>query len=561
MDMTQLQTIWREHLSPAETEQMDHMMQKERERLFGGELSFGTAGIRAPMAPGPAGINRFTIARTAFGIAGWLSESGLEKTCVIACDSRHNSRAFSHLCARILAQEGIRVFLFDRPAPTPLLAFAVRYLSGSLGIVISASHNPPEDNGLKCFDTKGAQLGAEISEQILKSIHRIPWFLLPQDSLEELENAGLILPVASSVWQAYYEQVLNQIENPTHIRGLKVVYTPLCGTGGEPMRTVLERLGAQVHMPQSEALPSGEFATCPRPNPEEGASFAQAFLLAERIGPDVILATDPDADRLAAAVPTENGFYQLSGNELGCLLMDYFLQTQTQISRPVVISSVVSTPLASVIAEHYGCRIQTVLTGFKHIGSAIDNLEQNGDETQFLFGFEESCGFLKGSYIRDKDGILAGALVCELAAVCRRAGMTLLDRWQELQSRFGYCLTELETVDLQDCRQKRQWEGAVNTLRSSPPEKIGDRIVRQTADYLAGVIRKRGEIQPTGLPAESMVGLWTRTGGRVLIRPSGTEPKLKLYFSALAARQEEARAEIEVLKQAVYQLAEREAEQ
>ena len=398
--------FWRNASLPADVLQELDSIQNDEEELkgrFGSDLQFGTAGMRGIMGAGSNRLNRYTVRRAAQGMAAWLSGTDLPQKAAIGYDSRHNSRLFAEVCAVAFAEAGIHTYLYDRLAPTPMLSFAVRELGCGCGIVISASHNAGAYNGVKCYGPDGCQMTDEPAAIVTEKIAAIDFFIPEKKSFREFMDEGLISYIGQDIWEKYYTTVLAEAVEPEMIRsaGLDVVYTPLCGTGNEPVREILGRLGVNITVVSCQEKPDGDFKTCEYPNPETDAALNESCKVAKNAPCDVILGTDPDADRVAIAVPDGDGFRKLSGNELGCLLMDYVLKARTaRNDLPVgaeVVRSIVSSPLADQVAAHYGVAIKTVLTGFKYIGGEILELEQKGEQNKFVFGFEESCGYLKGT--------------------------------------------------------------------------------------------------------------------------------------------------------------------
>lgn len=514
---------------------------EELKGRFGSDLQFGTAGMRGVMGAGSNRLNRYTVRRAAQGMAAWLSSTQLPKKAVIGYDSRHNSQLFAEVCAVAFAEAGIHTYLYDRLAPTPMLSYAVRELGCGCGIVISASHNSGEYNGVKCYGPDGCQMTDEPAAIVTEEISKIPYFIPEKKSFAEYMAEGLISYIEQPVWEKYYETVLAEAIEPRVIKevGLNIVYTPLCGTGNEPVREVLGRLGVNITVVQCQEKPDGDFKTCEYPNPETDAALNESYKIADKVACDVILGTDPDCDRVAIAVPAGNGYRKLSGNELGCLLMDYILKARTARKDipdgAIVVRSIVSSPLADQIAKHYGVTMKAVLTGFKYIGGEILELEEKGEENKFVFGFEESCGYLKGTYARDKDAVVASMLVCEMAAALKKNGKTILDALDEVYSTFGYYLALVQSVELKGADAMQKAAALMTNMRATVPASIGGAKVTGVNDYQAGLSKdlNSGNTSVIALPKSNVLEFLLGTSGSVIVRPSGTEPKVKFYYTAV----------------------------
>lgn len=517
--------------------------EEELKGRFGSDLQFGTAGMRGIMGAGSNRLNRYTVRRAAQGMAAWLSSTDLPQKAAIGYDSRHNSQLFAEVCAVAFAEKGIETYLYDRLAPTPMLSFAVRELGCGCGIVISASHNAGAYNGVKCYGSDGCQMTDEPAAVVTEKISQIPYFIPEAKSFAEYMEQGIIHYITQDVWEKYYDTVLAEAVNPDVIRsaGLNIVYTPLCGTGNEPVREILGRLGVNIAVVKCQEKPDGDFKTCEYPNPETDAALNESYKVAQSEPCDVILGTDPDADRVAIAVPCADGFCKLSGNELGCLLLDYILSARSaQQDIPegaITVRSIVSSPLADRIAEHYGVTMKAVLTGFKYIGGEILELENKGEENKFIFGFEESCGYLKGTYARDKDAVVASMLVCEMAASLKKQGKTILDALNELYNTFGQYLAHVQSIELTGSDAMEKAAKMMSDLRNAVPESIGGAKVTCVRDYRSSISKDvvTGKETRIELPKSNVLEFLLGENGSVIARPSGTEPKVKFYYTAVAA--------------------------
>lgn len=537
--------VWCSANLPADVKQELAKIENNEEELkgsFGGHLQFGTAGMRGIMGVGTNRLNKFTVRRAAQGMAAWLASTDLPQKAAIGYDSRHNSKEFAEVCAVAFAEKGIKTWLYDRLAPTPMLSFAVRELGCGCGIVISASHNAGAYNGVKCYGPDGCQMTDEPAAVVTAKIAEIPYFIPESKTFDAYMQEGLICYIDQELWEKYYTAVLSECVSPEIVNkaGLNIVYTPLCGTGNEPVREVLGRLGVNITVVSCQEQPDGDFKTCEYPNPETDAALAESYKVADKALCDVILGTDPDADRVAIAVPDGKGGYQkLTGNELGCLLMEYTLKARAAKKDipqgAIVVRSIVSSPLADRIAERYGVDMHAVLTGFKYIGGEILQLEQIGQEEKFIFGYEESCGYLKGTYARDKDAVLASMLVCELAAALKLSGKTILDALNEMYTNYGYYLSKVQSVELTGADAMEKAAKMMSDLRSNAPKAIGGTDVTVIRDYGSRIAKdvQQGTETMITLPKSNVLEFVLGERGSVIVRPSGTEPKVKFYYTAV----------------------------
>ena len=520
--------------------------EEELKGRFGSDLQFGTAGMRGIMGAGSNRLNRYTVRRAAQGMAAWLSSTNLPQKAAIGYDSRHNSQLFAEVCAVAFAEAGVQVWLYDRLAPTPMLSYAVRELGCGCGIVISASHNAGAYNGVKCYGPDGCQMTDEPAAVVTEKISQIPYFIPETKSFSEYMSDGVICYIQQDIWEKYYNVVLAEAVAPEKIAkaGLNLVYTPLCGTGNEPVRAVLGNLGVNITVVSCQEQPDGDFKTCEYPNPETDAALNESYKVADNAPCDLILGTDPDADRVAIAVPDGNGYKKLSGNELGCLLMDYILKARAEKGDipegAIVVRSIVSSPLADRIAAHYGVTMKAVLTGFKYIGGEILELEQRGEENKYLFGFEESCGYLKGTYARDKDAVVASMLVCEMAADLKLQGKTILDALNDLYAQYGLFLAHVQSVELTGADAMDKAAKMMSDLRENAPAEIGGVPVSVMRDYRSSVETDLTSGTQTAilLPKSNVLEFILGQQGSVIVRPSGTEPKVKFYYTAVAKDEE-----------------------
>ena len=543
MDYLERYEFWRENapLSDKEREALLAMKADDDEvkGAFGAELQFGTAGIRGIMGLGTNRLNEYTVRRTAQGLAAWLCATSLPQKCAIGYDSRHNSRLYAEICAAALAERGIHVYVYHELAPTPMLSYAVRQLQCGCGIVVSASHNAGAYNGIKCYGPDGCQMTDEPAAIVFREISAIPYFVPAKQSFDELLEAKSVEFIAPELWERYYQTVLNERVATVPSDNLNLLYTPLCGTGNKPVREVLGRIGVNVDVVKVQEQPDGDFKTCEYPNPETDAALNESYKIAVHTHPDLILGTDPDCDRVAVAVPEGEGFRKLSGNELGCLLLDYILgelSAQGKLPQsPVAVRSIVSTPLADKVAAKYGVKMKSVLTGFKYIGGEILALEEKGEEDRFVFGFEESCGYLKGTYARDKDAVVASMLTCDLAAKLKHEGMNLAQKMDALYAELGYHEAKVISIELKGPNAMELSAKFMADFRAAIPTELCGISVTSCTDYQSRVALDMvtGEKTSVLLPKSNVVTLVLGEKGSVIVRPSGTEPKVKLYLTAV----------------------------
>ena len=529
--------------------------EEEIEDRFYRDLEFGTGGLRGVIGAGTNRMNFYTVRKATQGLANYIIKQGSqEKGVAIAYDSRRFSPEFALEAALCLNANGIKAYLFDALRPTPELSFAVRKLGCTAGIVVTASHNPPEYNGYKVYWEDGAQITAPKDVEIVAEVKAITdYHTVKTMSEADAKAQGLLAIIGKEIDDAYMVELKKQIVHPEIIKEvadeIKIVYTPLHGTGLVPVKRVLSELGFKnVYVVPEQELPDPEFTTLAYPNPEDPAAFELAIKLAKEVGADIILATDPDADRVGIAMKCPDGSYELvSGNEVGVLLLDYIaagrIEKGTMPEKPVAVKSLVSTPLADAVAEHYGVELRNVLTGFKWIGDQIANLEAAGEVDRFIFGFEESYGYLAGPYVRDKDAIIGSMLICEMAAYYRSIGSSLKQRLEEIYAQYGRYLNKIDSFEFPGLSGMDKMSGIMEDLRKNPLEEIAGYKVASVIDY--------EKTEETGLPKANVLVYKLENNETVIVRPSGTEPKIKIYYTTLGKDLAEAEAEKEKLAEAL----------
>lgn len=522
--------------------------EKEIEDRFYTELAFGTGGLRGVLGMGTNRMNVYNIRRATMGLAHYLQAQGIaDKGVVIAFDSRIKSDVFAKETALTLAAAGVKAYLFDALRPVPILSYAVRHLGTAAGVVITASHNPPQYNGYKVYASDGAQIAPEAADAVTGFIRALAYEQCQPMAEAEAREKGLLQIVGNrEVDDAYIAMVKTLAQRPELLekrgKDLNIVYTPLHGSGNVPVRRLLHELGVShaTVVPQQEK-PDGRFPTVTAPNPEDPAAFKLAIPLANEVGATTVFGTDPDCDRLGAAVRDGQGnFHTLTGNQIACLMLDHILKSRQEKGilekNGAVVKSVVSTELARAICEHYGVKMVEVLTGFKFIGEKIQQFEETGDYT-FLFGFEESFGYLSGTQVRDKDGVNASLLLCEATCACMERGETLYDALQRLYRQYGYFKETGLSVVLPGKDGVEKMQAIMAGLRQTPPAELAGLRVTAVRDFLRGVRTEGEKEEPLDFPKSNVLYFELEGGNWVCIRPSGTEPKIKLYIATRAQDQ------------------------
>lgn len=515
---------WLEHINESEVNVLKKMIDTEIENSFYKELSFGTGGIRGKMGLGTAKINGYVIQRATQGLANYLKKyCSSNNKVIIGYDTRNHSKEYAQVTSRVLKANGFQAFLFKEALPTPCVSFAVRELKCACGIVITASHNPAEYNGYKVYNENGCQITTEAASLIYDEIKKLDYFTIYDDSEYSY--------VDDIIYEKYIDAVEKESILPIENKDVSIVYTPLNGTGLRPVTDILKRNGfTNIQIVKEQEMPDGNFPTCKKPNPEEYEALNLGIEYAKRYQSDLVLATDPDCDRLSIAIRIKDNFQILSANELGCLLLDYVCQNITCVNKPVFIKTIVTTDLAELIAKKYNATTINTLTGFKFIGEQIDILKKQNRENDFIFGFEESCGFLKGTYVRDKDATVAAMLVCEMYAYYKSKDISLIERLNELYDEFGYCLNVQHSLTFDGAKGQAKIERIMDGVRYVLQTLANSTIVLKK-DYLNGI---------DGLPKSNVIKVFLDDKNSIIFRPSGTEPKIKIYFSIISKDKESA---------------------
>ncbi len=532
---------------------------KELDSIKGGEaaisdafykdLEFGTGGLRGVIGAGTNRMNIYTVGKASQGLAAYVNSVKQNGKIAVAYDSRIKSELFAHTAASVFAANGIKVYIYKELMPTPMLSYAVRRLGCDAGVVVTASHNPAKYNGYKAYGPDGCQLGLEAADYVLSIMNKVDIF----DEVKTVDfdtavKDGKIEFIGDDVIEDYLNCVLAcRVAPEADVKSLKVIYTPLHGSGNKPVRSILSKIGVEnVTVVPEQELPNGNFPTAPYPNPEIRQAFECALKLAETVKPDLLLATDPDCDRVGIAVNTGDDYKLLSGNDVGALLLDFVLSRRkangTLPKNPIAVKTIVTTELCRKIAADYGCELRDVLTGFKFIGEQITQLEEKGEENRFVFGFEESYGYLGGTYVRDKDAVIASMLICEMVAFYKAKGLLLTDVLDRLYKKYGYYFCSQKSFTCEGESGMKRIAGIMDTLRSETPAEIAGEKVIRADDYEKSLSRnlENGTESKITLPVSNVLCYYMADGSSLIVRPSGTEPKIKLYIGSVGATEDDA---------------------
>lgn len=516
------------------------------------DLEFGTAGLRGIIGAGTNRMNIYTVRRTTQGLADYLNENYKEASVAIAYDSRNKSDLFAKESACVLAANGIKTYITKELQPTPVLSFAVRNLGCKSGIMITASHNPAKYNGYKCYGDDGCQMTEHAANNVYNKIQKVDIFSgVKTLTFEEGIKIGKIVYIEDDLYNRYLENVMAQSINKDVCKEseLKVVYTPLNGAGNKLVRKVLSNIGVKnVQVVKEQEYPDGNFPTCTYPNPEFKEALSLALDLAKNVDADLVLATDPDSDRVGIAVKESNSYRLLSGNEVGIILLNYILSNRKSLgtlpNNPVAVKTIVSSKMIDVIAKAYKCELRDVLTGFKYIGEQILNLEKAGEENRFIFGFEESYGYLVGTYVRDKDAVVASMLICEMAEYYRKQGKTLSDVINELYNEYGFYQNTTLSYNFEGSAGMEKMQKIMDSLRNEHLTNIASMKVEKINDYKesTSIDKRTGNIDKIDLPKSNVISYELEGGSGAIVRPSGTEPKIKIYVTSVGENTEESKA-------------------
>ena len=553
MDTKQLYQLWLDNAKAdpdlkAELEKIAGNDEEISDRFYR-ELEFGTGGLRGVIGAGTNRMNIYTVNKATQGLADYIKNHG-GKSVAISYDSRIKSDYFAKSAAEVFAGNGIKVNIYSELMPTPMLSWAVRALKCDAGVMVTASHNPAKYNGYKVYGNDGCQVTIEAADEILGYINKTDVFKgVKTADFDESVKSGLISYIGDDIIDAYMKEVRKQSLHPEicESAGLKVVYTPLNGTGNKPVRRILKEIGIKdvVVVPEQEN-PDGTFSTCPYPNPEIREALELGLRLCEKEKPDLLLATDPDADRVGIAVPDGDGYALFSGNEVGSMLLEYVARERKALGKmpenPLAVKTIVTTDITAKIAQKYGVELVEVLTGFKFIGEQIGFLEKKGQQDRYIFGFEESYGYLAGGYVRDKDAVVASMLICEMAAFYRAQGKSLIQVRKEMYEEYGFYCNKLDTFTFEGASGMQKMNDIMDKMRTDYPKTVAGFKVIGIADYQASEKTDlvSGAEEKLTLPKSNVISLYLEGGNKAIVRPSGTEPKLKVYYTAVCPTMAEA---------------------
>lgn len=527
-------------------------------------LEFGTAGLRGVIGAGTNRMNVYTVNQATQGLADYLNANFENPSVAVAYDSRIKSEDFAKSAAGVLAANGVKVYIFPELVPTPMLSFAVRRLNCSSGIIITASHNPSKYNGYKCYDPNGYQMTDEAAAKTYEYIQKIDMFdgVKTMDFDEALAE-DMVDFIEDWLLDEFYKNVLSCRVNPEAIKkaNLKVIYTPLNGTGNKPVRKVLKKAGVgEVTVVKEQEKPDGNFPTCPYPNPEIRQAFECAIKAAEGTDADLLLATDPDCDRVGIAVRDGDDYVLMTGNEVGAMFCEYLLHSLKEQNKlpknPVVVKTIVTTPLVEAIASSYGAETADLLTGFKYIGELVTNLERKGEEERFIVGMEESYGYLRGTHARDKDAVVASLLICEMASYYKLKGISLKQFMDSIYEKYGMYLNSVLNFAFEGASGMQKMSDMMTSLRENPPKTIAGKDVVKTADYKTSkvfdIVNKKEDT--IDLPKSNVLSYYLSDGSKLIVRPSGTEPKIKAYITAYGTSREDSEKKSNEFADAVSEL-------
>ena len=537
--------------------------EKAVEDAFFQDLEFGTAGLRGTIGPGTNRMNATTVARATQGLANYLNKNFQQPSVAIAHDSRNKGERFTEITASVLAANGITAHVFPRLEATPALAFATQHLHCDAGICITASHNPKEYNGYKVFNSLGCQITSQVASDISDEIKALPYFEnIKQVDYEKAVEDGLVKLIADECMEAFVDEAIAGVPNVDKdaLQSLRVVYTPLNGTGKEPILNMFKKMGINdVHVVSEQENPDGNFPTCHSPNPEERAALELGIKLSKEVNPDVLIATDPDADRTGIAVNHKGEMVLVTGNEVGLLLMDHLSKqmTQDELNHAIFCTTLVSSSMADAIAKEHGFELRRVPTGFKYIGEQITLLESHGRRNDFVMGFEESYGYLIGTHVRDKDSVSTTLAICDMVAKNKAQGKTLVDVLEELYEKFGYYKNSTQSFQFPGADGSKKMANIMDELKNNPPAEIAGKKVITSVDYSKptnmAILNSQDNLEQL-LPQINVVEFNLEGNAKLIIRPSGTEPKIKAYSFVCGSSHEDATSQLQSLNNATEEL-------